>query len=130
MSLLVEAEPVRREVLETDPDAIGQILFNLVDNACKYAAGEGRRVELRASRDGARIRLRVTDHGPGVPAETARRIFAPFERGGHDQDPAPGIGLGLSLSRALARRLGGDLVLCAAPGAGACFEVDLPAASR
>ncbi len=115
--------------LTVDPDAIGQILANLVDNAAKYAGGgESAAISLDASaRDGSLV-LTVRDHGPGVPGEQARAIFAPFERGGRDSaDPIPGVGLGLALSRGLARDMGGDLTLDAASGRGASFRLVLPA---
>jgi signal transduction histidine kinase len=71
--------------------------------------------------------LTVRDHGPGVPSEQARAIFAPFERGGRDSaDPIPGVGLGLALSRGLARHMGGDLTLDAPSGRGASFRLILP----
>jgi signal transduction histidine kinase len=117
------------EALTVDPDAIGQILANLVDNAAKYArGGEPATISLLASaRDGSLV-LTVRDHGPGVPGEQARAIFAPFERGGRDSaDPIPGVGLGLALSRGLARDMGGDLTLDAASGCGASFRLVLPA---
>jgi signal transduction histidine kinase len=117
------------EALTVDPDAIGQILANLVDNAAKYArGGEPATISLLASaRDGSLV-LTVRDHGPGVPGEQARAIFAPFERGGRDSaDPIPGVGLGLALSRGLARDMGGYLTLDAASGCGASFRLVLPA---
>jgi hypothetical protein len=68
--------------LTVDPDAIGQILANLVDNAAKYAhGGESATISLHASVQNGSLVLAVRDHGPGVPSEQARAIFAPFERG-------------------------------------------------
>jgi signal transduction histidine kinase len=110
------------ERVVTDPEAVGQILFNLVDNACKYGEPP---LELGA-RAGARgVELWVRDHGAGVPAHLRRAVFRPFERGGRDPaDPEPGVGLGLALARGLARDLGGDLGLDAGNG-GACFRLTL-----
>ena len=121
--------------VETDPEAVAQILFNLVDNACKYgcrAAGGGAgEIELLADAEGRVLRLRVRDRGLGVPRAARRAIFEAFDRGGRDAaDPSPGVGLGLALSRGLARDLGGDLVLEPTPdGAGASFCLELPLAS-
>lgn len=114
-------------MLTIDVDAVGQILFNLVDNACKYAAGaDDRTISLAASIDGDRAALAVSDRGPGVAPEHARRIFAPFDRGAHGPgDTIPGVGLGLALSRGLAQDLGGDLTLEPSPQ-GACFRLTLP----
>jgi len=129
MTLDIETAGSAVEPLTVDPDAIGQILANLVDNAAKYArGGEPATISLLASaRDGSLV-LTVRDNGPGVPGKQGRAIFAPFERGGRDSaDPIPGVGLGLALSRGLARDMGGDLTLDAANGRGASFRLVLPA---
>lgn len=116
-------------VLSTDEDAIGQILFNLVDNAAKYARGSSPAVvELRATASEQGVVLAVCDHGPGVAEAHRERIFAPFDRGAVavSSNDVPGVGLGLALARGLAHDLGGELRLVAAGGAGACFELSLP----
>ncbi len=117
--------------LVTDPEAVLQILSNLVENACKYGHAEGAgasAVTLRSARSGDLLTLEVRDEGPGVPAALARAIFEPFERGGRDSsDPAHGVGLGLALARALARELGGSLTLEPA-SRGAVFRLALPLA--
>jgi C4-dicarboxylate-specific signal transduction histidine kinase len=96
-----------------DPAAIERILFNWVDNACKYAArATDRRLEIRPLVRGPVVVLRLTDHGPGVPPEDRRRIFRPFHKSAaRAAATAPGVGLGLALSRRLARSQGGDLRL-------------------
>jgi signal transduction histidine kinase len=116
--------------ITVDVEAVGQILFNLVDNACKYANGSvDRTIHLEAKGGGDNVvNIAVRDHGPGIAPEYARRIFAPFDRGAHKPgDTIPGVGLGLALARGLARDLGGDLRLLNSPnGAGAAFIVSLP----
>src|SRR5262249_23655585 len=94
-----------------DASAVEQILFNLVDNACKYAVrAENRRLELSARSAGGRLQLLVRDHGPGISAQQRRRLFQPFRKSADEAArSAPGVGLGLALSRRLARDLGGDL---------------------
>jgi signal transduction histidine kinase len=121
--------------LRTDPEAVLQVLANLVENACKYGRppqtddGAAVPVVLRATCEAGRMRLDVCDEGPGVPRGVERSIFEPFDRGGRDSsDRAPGVGLGLALSRALASELGGSLALV--PSArGAVFRLTLPLAS-
>ncbi|MFO1030896.1 MAG: HAMP domain-containing sensor histidine kinase [Planctomycetota bacterium] len=118
-----------RTTLATDEDAIGQILFNLVDNAAKYARGSTpAEVELQVVGDAAGVVWTVRDHGPGVPPALRERIFAPFDRGAvaASSNEVPGVGLGLALARGLARDLGGDLVLAADSGPGARFVLRLP----
>jgi signal transduction histidine kinase len=132
MKLVVEGSPDPSLRITADPQTVERILLNLVDNACKYAAdASDRRVHLVAGSFGrggrAFIELRVRDHGPGIPAPESKRIFRPFQQGGGARSTRSGLGLGLALSRALARELGGDLVL-ANPGApGAEFILSLPA---
>jgi signal transduction histidine kinase len=122
--------PAEREIrLRTDPTAIEQVLFNLVDNACKYAAdASDRRLHLEAERSASRLLVRVHDHGPGISPREARRLFRPFAKSARDAaNSAPGVGLGLALSRRLARRLGGDLRHESGGEGGASFVLTLPA---
>lgn len=116
--------------LRADRASVERILTNLVENACKYAAGaDDRRLVLRARRRDSRVELRLRDFGPGVPRAERRRIFSPFVRAARDADAAkPGLGLGLALSRGLARAAGGDLRLARTRGSGAEFVLTLPTA--
>mgnify|MGYP000925850745 CR=1 FL=1 len=116
--------------VRADPAAVEQILFNLVDNACKYAGASGdRRIHLEAARRGGRALLRVRDHGPGVNADVAGRMFRPFSRSAAEAaGSAPGVGLGLALSRRLARDMDGELRLEPGHGGGASFVLELPSA--
>jgi signal transduction histidine kinase len=129
MHLCVEVDAVRDAAVRADCAAVEQILFNLVDNACKYAAkSDDRRIELRATCDARRVALQVSDHGPGISPVDARRLFRAFHKSASEAaNSAPGVGLGLALSRRLARAMRGDLVLrpCAE---GACFVLLLPRA--
>ena len=121
------------EALETvvhiDVSAVEQILFNLVDNACKYAAPSASEkiIHLEALPDGKFAMLRVRDHGQGISAEGARRLFQPFSKSAHEAaHTAPGVGLGLALCRRLSRSMGGDLRLDTLVKSGACFVLTLP----
>lgn len=125
----VQDAAVGEAVVETDPDAVLQILSNLVENACKYGRGEGSdgpSIVLRGSIVERVLALDVCDAGPGVPPAVRASIFEPFERGGRDpSDRVPGVGLGLALSRQLAHELGGSLTLQPSPK-GATFRLSLP----
>jgi signal transduction histidine kinase len=114
--------------VRADPAAVEQILFNLVDNACKYAASaQDKRIHLDAARSGGRALIAVRDHGPGVNPDVVGRMFRPFSRSAADAaGSAPGVGLGLALSRRLARGMGGELRREAGHGAGAGFVLELP----
>jgi signal transduction histidine kinase len=123
VELVVDLSDGATAKVATDPEAVAQILFNLVDNACKYGEPP---LELGARAAQGRVELWVRDHGAGVPEHLARVVFRPFERGERDpSDPEPGVGLGLALARGLARDLGGELGLEQGEG-GACFRLILP----
>ncbi len=77
---------------------------------------------------GGRLRVTVTDTGPGIPAASLGRLFVPFERLTGEQSPVEGTGLGLPLSRRLAEAMGGTLEVASAPGRGSAFWVELPRA--
>ena len=128
MELAVEVPgDVAAMLVLADTSVVEQILFNLVDNACKYAAAaQDKRIHLVAERRAGGIVFKVCDHGPGISGEQAMRLFQPFSKSSHDAaNSAPGVGLGLALSRRLARELGGDLTLEPGPSGGACFVLRL-----
>lgn len=131
MELIVELdESVRSATVRANPSAVEQILFNLVDNASKYAAeAADRRIHLTAKRGNRdTILLAVRDHGPGISRAEGRRLFRPFSKSSRQAaDSAPGVGLGLALSRHLARAMKGDLRLETAASDGACFLLTLAA---
>jgi signal transduction histidine kinase len=99
-------------LVDVDPAAVEQILFNLVDNACKYAdTATDRRIHVECFRKRRRLYVRVRDHGPGVSPVRRRTLFRPFSTSAREaaERRLPGVGLGLDLSRRLAREMGGDL---------------------
>jgi signal transduction histidine kinase len=109
-----------------DSDALAQITGNLISNVEKYA-NTGGWLGLVTFVENDRLKLRVSDRGPGIPARFRDKIFEAFERvHGGVSEGASGTGLGLAIARELARRMGGDLVLCPSE-TGAMFELDLPA---
>jgi C4-dicarboxylate-specific signal transduction histidine kinase len=131
MTLRAEVPPdVSAVRVRANALALEQILFNLVDNACKYASGAAdRTIGLSASSGDGVVLIRVRDHGPGVPTPGAGRLFRPFKKSVQDAaNSAPGLGLGLALSRRLARSMGGDLRVDRAVTDGAAFILTLPRA--
>jgi signal transduction histidine kinase len=108
-----------------DPDAVEQILANLLSNVEKYAAG-GKRVEIAVAEENGVARVIVADDGPGVPRDHRERIFEPFHRvSDRLTDGVTGTGIGLTIARELARSSGGDLVLSDSDR-GARFVLTLP----
>ncbi len=96
---------------------------NLLENARRHGAGQ---ITLGLSRVAQTAVIRVTDHGPGVPAELQTRIFEPFYRlpGATERDG--GVGLGLALVKSIAERHGGRASCESLPGQGASFVIELP----
>ena len=108
-----------------DRDALLQVLFNLVDNAMKYARTAGvRRVVLEARRASAGVVVAVRDFGPGVAPAHLAHIFEPFYRGENELTRGTqGTGIGLALVRELAQRMGAQVVGANLPDGG--FRVSL-----
>ncbi|HYF50097.1 MAG TPA: HAMP domain-containing sensor histidine kinase [Planctomycetota bacterium] len=115
--------------VRADPAAVEQIVFNLVDNACKYARAEKPRVTIALDfSTPSSVAIAVTDNGPGISAPEGRKLFRPFSKSAKEAaHSAPGVGLGLALSRRLAREMGGDLTLDAGFSGGARFVLTLRA---
>jgi K+-sensing histidine kinase KdpD len=130
MTLDCRVDPAAADVaLLTDVGVVEQILFNLVDNAAKYAGrAEDRRIHLEVGRDGRFAMLSVRDHGPGFASLRAAEHSAPFSKSAEEAaQSAPGVGLGLALCRRLARELGGQLALATGNGErGATVTLRLP----
>ena len=133
MELVVEKDDsVRSAMVRANPSAVQQILFNLVDNACKYAAdASDRRIHLTLDRTPSAVRLGIRDHGPGITRGTSRRLFKSFSKSAHEAaNSAPGVGLGLALSRRLAKDMGGRLRSEKTGSTGALFILTLPASDE
>ncbi len=110
-----------------DPGLVGQAVWNLVDNAIKYAPGGGR-VDVRVARQGSDVVITVEDSGPGFqdPAEAFRRFFREDAARTHGTS-TDGTGLGLAIVRAVAEAHGGRASAENRPGGGARVAVRLPA---
>ncbi len=111
------------------PDALKQVLLNLVQNAREAVTQAGKGVpritiELRDKDDD--VSIRVSDNGPGVPEELRARIFDPFFT---TKSAVDGVGLGLFVAEGLIRSAGGRLLVDGSSSAGATFVIELPAAS-
>jgi len=129
MTLVVQRDPKSDAAIATDPATVERILYNLVDNACKYAASSpDRRIHLDIRVGSKDVEMAVRDHGPGVDAPDRATIFRPFVRGRrHGDGSISGLGLGLALAKGLADQLGGELALDVKPdGGGAAFMLRLP----
>lgn len=140
LDLLSDRLDKRRIAVEWDPPQenlrvlgcdgeLQQVFANLILNAIDAITGTagiggaGGSLTLSCEADAEKVRLRVQDTGPGIPADKLQTIFQPFystklNRGG--------TGLGLSISHEIVRRHGGELRVESEPGQGSCFTVELP----
>lgn len=91
-----------------DANLLGQVLFNLLDNAHKYGGAAGAVVHAR--REGEDVVVTVTDEGPGIKPADLERVFEKFYRGGRPDGRKAGTGLGLSICRGLVEAMGGTII--------------------
>ena len=115
-------------VVQVDPHRFLQVMDNLLSNAIKFSPKAGS-VEIRAAAQGARVRVSVADHGPGIPEEFRQRIFQKFSQADSSSTRQNGgTGLGLSIAKALVERFGGQLQFASVVGEGSTFFFELPIA--
>ncbi len=113
-------------VVRADREKVRQIVVNLVSNACKFTP-RGGSIDVECVRLDRAVELKVTDTGPGIPAQKLDAIFEPFVQLDNGLTRATaGTGLGLAISRELARAMGGDLAVASALGQGSTFTLTLP----
>jgi PAS domain S-box-containing protein len=112
-----------------DQQRLKQVLLNLLSNAIKYNRPEGT-VTLTCSQESGRVRLSVTDTGPGINPELRERLFTPFDRLDAESSGIEGTGLGLALSKGLIEAIGGTLGVDSVVGQGSTFWFELPVAEQ
>ncbi len=118
-------------LVEADANLLEQVLFNLLDNAAKYAGAAGP-VAVEAATCGDGLAVSVTDNGPGIPAGQGDAVFEKFRRAAPGDAAPAGTGLGLAIARGMTMAMGGDIALESPTpnGAGCRFTVRLPRARR
>ncbi len=111
----------------SDPDAIEQVVLNLIDNALKYAK-QGKFIAFFIENDAKGfVLLKISDHGPGISKKHQKAIFEKFYRIDNSLTSTfPGSGLGLSIARQILRDLGGDLDFEPVSNGGSCFIATIP----
>ena len=125
-AIVNDARPM---VVRVHPPLLGQLVDNLLENACKYSE-PGTPVVVRSWHEGGLVSLSVEDRGRGLAAGELANVFEPFFRGetarreGH-----AGVGLGLAVARRIASTFAGTLEARSEPGVGSHFILRLPAAS-
>jgi len=119
--VIVASEPAR---VLADDDAVRQLLWILIDNACRHGRSGGQ-VGVRLWREGSWVRLEVADDGPGIPADDLERVFDRFQRVDRARTEG-GAGLGLAIARWLVTEHGGRVLAFNNVAGGASLLVDLP----
>ncbi|NNM92734.1 MAG: HAMP domain-containing histidine kinase [Candidatus Eremiobacteraeota bacterium] len=108
-----------------DPREIGEALWNVVENALKYAPDAA--IHLRGSREDGSVRIVVRDEGPGMSELERLHSFERFYRG-DQRGEITGSGLGLSIAKRAVERAGGSIEIESAPGRGTTVTIELAAA--
>jgi two-component system sensor histidine kinase KdpD len=111
-------------LVKADPGLLERVLANLLENAIRH--GRGGPVEVVARAGELDARVRVVDHGPGVPASQRERLFQPFERAGDGTQQ--GAGLGLTVARGFTEAMDGVLIADGSEGGGLTMRLRLPLA--
>lgn len=115
--------------VRADFPLIEQVLFNLIDNAAKYAPA-GTAIEVGAAQINEAVEIRVRDEGPGIAEEALPHVFDKFFRAANGDRKRPGTGLGLAIARGFVAAQGGAIVAAnRADRGGAEFRVRLNVAS-
>lgn len=109
-----------------DPEALRQMLTNLVENAVKYGNGRPNQIVVRVEASRKMVVLAVRDDGVGIHPRDLPHIFEKFYRGRVNGTRPPGFGLGLAAVQSIARAHQGDVVVSSQPGKGSEFRVSIP----
>lgn len=113
--------------VEADPEALGQALLNLLNNAIKYSR-DSKAIVVEVRRDGGGVLVSVTDQGIGIPKGEHKKIFEKFYRGEDSLvHETKGSGLGLPLVRHIMEAHGGAVEVDSAPARGSTFTLVVPA---
>ncbi|TIL71901.1 MAG: sensor histidine kinase KdpD [Mesorhizobium sp.] len=118
--------PADLPMLRLDPVLFEQALFNLLDNASKYAP-PGSTIRLQGWADNGSVILQVMDEGPGIPPADLERIFDTFHRVRKGDQVRAGTGLGLSICRGFIEAMGGTISAASRTDrSGAVFTIRMP----
>jgi two-component system phosphate regulon sensor histidine kinase PhoR len=126
-SISLDANLPSDVIVKGDPEAMRQVMDNLIVNAIQYTP-QGGRVSVQVDRKGAEAYIRVQDTGVGIPLEHQPRIFERFYRvDKHRSREDGGTGLGLSIVKHLVQSMNGKVSVSSEPGLGSTFVVQMKA---
>lgn len=113
-------------MVRIDPVLFEQVLFNLLDNAAKYAP-QGSAIRIDGWADEYNVMIQVSDEGPGIPPADLDRVFDTFYRVRKSDQVRAGTGLGLSICRGFVEAMGGTITAGnRTDRSGAVFTIRLP----
>jgi signal transduction histidine kinase len=121
LELFIDEEDI---LVQADASRVRQILFNLLNNAFKYASGTGT-VEMRTAAGKEKVTVQVRDNGPGIAEDEQKRIFEPYYRSPDKAKSSHGLGIGLALCKVLVTAQGGNIWVESRHGEGTSFYFTL-----
>jgi CheY-like chemotaxis protein len=125
IQLLGGAATASQQFVLADRQRLKQVMLNLIANAIKYNHLGGAVAVSCETVAPDKLRIHVSDTGPGIRPENLQDLFVPFERLGAERSDIEGAGVGLALSRRLTEAMGGTLDVSSTYGEGSRFSVQL-----
>ena len=120
----LSVKPISR-IVDVDENKIIRVLQNLVNNAVDAFGGHGGKIGIHCEDKGDKVRVVVSDNGPGIPEAMHAIMFEPFATLGKKK----GIGLGMAIAKSITVAHGGDLTFETKAGQGTTFFIELPVGS-
>jgi two-component system sensor histidine kinase KdpD len=117
--------PLEVPLIAIDPMLIEQVFINLLENAIRYTP-DGSPIDITVTTSRGEVEFKVSDRGPGIPADELEKIFEKFYRGKAAPKRDGGVGLGLTICRAIVAAHGGRISAANRVGGGATIEFTLP----
>jgi signal transduction histidine kinase len=120
------AIPEKMPDIVFDKEAIEQVIYNLIDNACKYS-NKSKTIDVRLSLTDRNIIISIRDYGVGIRKEDQEKIFSRFYRAGEElTQSVKGSGIGLAIVKQIVEAHNGKVLVESDPGHGSTFSVKLP----
>ncbi len=113
-------------IAHLDAYRLQQVCVSLISNAIKYNGKNGAVVVGIATLSTNRLRITIKDNGPGIPPQSIKRLFTPFETMNHANHTIAGAGISLALSKRIIEQMSGEIGVTSILAVGSTFHVDIP----